>query len=224
MKPLDWKELGRFNSVLLNLFSIVRDVFSGMKIGIEIVGWLTTGGKEILVRELEALGTAYHAAHPVEVIDEKSIRVNLDAPPKMPFDGPFTGIKSKTGSGWVMVEKREDGLYVDGRKVILWISKRKGITGYELREEVLGKPVLHPNILDALLEYPQLIPEEWKEKSKGGYTRYIFFWGVVFFRHTDNLYVRQLFYDGGGEWGSIAKCLSDGLPFDGNPVALLSNP
>lgn len=224
MKPLNWKELSRFNSVLLNLFTIIREVYTEMKIGIEIAGWLTGGGREIFVEKLGALGAEYLAAEPVRVIDENSILVNLNAPPRMPSSGPFTGIKSNTGGGWVKVEKRVDGLYVDGRKVILWISKRKGITGYELQGELSGKPVLHPNILDALLEHPHLIPEEWKEKGEGGYTRYIFFWGVVFFRHMNNLYVRQLFYSSGGKWGSVAKCLADGLPFDHYPVALLSSP
>lgn len=229
-RDLNWKDLGRFNSILLNLFAIVRDVFAGMKIGIEIVGWLVGEGKEVFVEKyLKPLGAEYLAAEPVKVINKNSILVNLDAPPKMPFSGPFTGIKSNTGGGWVRVEKRVDGLlYVGGRKVILWVSEQvksgKDVTGYDLQRELLGKPVLHPNILDALLAYPQLIPEEWKKKGKGGYTCYIFFWGVEFFRHIDNLYVRQLFHDGGGKWDSVTKGLCDGLCFDHYPVALLSSP
>jgi hypothetical protein len=113
------------------------------------------------------------------VVDENTIRVNLDAPPILPFDGAT--VKTNKGGGWVEVQKRADGLYIDGRKVIQFRSEcQKGdkvIKGYELRDEVKNLPVLHPNIMDALYEHGHLIPEEWKYDENGNII-YTFFWAV----------------------------------------------
>lgn len=50
-----WKDLGRFNSTLLNLFAIIREVLAGMEIGIEIVGWLVGEGKEVFAENFTGL-------------------------------------------------------------------------------------------------------------------------------------------------------------------------
>lgn len=131
-------------------------------------------------------------------VSETAINVNLGFSPRLPFDG--AQIESPLGSGWAPVEKRADGLYVDGRKVILHLSKRqqgsKWIKGYDLRDELSSKPVLNANILDALYENPHLIPEDWKKDEQGN-TRYIFFWGTIYRRAGGRLCVRYLCFSDG---------------------------
>src|SRR3989338_7937218 len=135
-------------------------------------------------------------------INGTTIAVNLGAPLKLPFNG--AEVEQHIGEGWVIIEKRADGSYVDGRKVILHLSKRqknsKSLKGHELREELTGKPVLDANILDALLSNPHLISEDWK-KDENGNTRYIFFLGTIYRNSDRPLFVRYLFFLG-GKWRS----------------------
>ena len=136
-RGLNWKEVGRVFSVFLNLFGIIRNTFTAQGIGLEIIGWVTGEGKDKFIEEfLKPLGEQFLAAPRVIVVDENTIRVNLDAPPLLPFDDAT--VETNEGGGWVTVQKRTDGLYVDGRKVILHRSERqkngKVIEGYELRD------------------------------------------------------------------------------------------
>jgi hypothetical protein len=126
--------------------------------------------------------------------------VNLDAPPVHYNDAR---VDSCVGNGWVTVEKRGDDLFVDGRKVIFYMSEftRKGriISGHKIREELSGKSVLHGNIMSALMSYPHLIPENWK-KDERGISNLIFFWGVVY-RNSCYPFVRfMIFLDEANEW------------------------
>jgi len=155
-------------------------------------------------------------------INETTIVVNLGAVPKLPFDGAT--MEQHIGEGWAIVEKRSDGLYVSGRKVALHLSKRqqngKWLKGYDLCEELTGKPVLNANVLDALYDNPHLIPEDWK-KDEWGNIRYIFFWGTIYRNASGRLYVRDLcFFD--GAWHRRCAWLAAG--WGGvNPAALLAS-
>ena len=112
---------------------------------------------------------------------------------------------------------------MDGRKVVLHLSKRqqngKWLRGYELCDELTGKPVLNANILDALYENTHLIPEDWKRDEKGN-IRYIYFWGTIY-RSADRLFVRSLCFDRGG-WGRRCDWLDRGWDF-GGPATLLAS-
>ncbi|MFA4880075.1 MAG: hypothetical protein WC650_00425 [Candidatus Doudnabacteria bacterium] len=137
----------------------------------------------------------------IQVWGDTAILVNLDAPPELPFDKAIIEPKIGRGSGWVKVEKCEDGLYINDHRVILYLSEQqkggKVISGFKLNEELLGKPVLHPNILDALLEHLDLIPEDWKKRYL-----YIFFWAVIFRDSDGRFFVRFLYFDGERwQWG-----------------------
>ena len=98
---------------------------------------------------------AIEASERVRVLSKTAIEVNLATAPHLPFDGAT--IKHNAGGGWVKVEKKKDGLYVDGKKVELHLvnAQKNGSTirGHELREALSGLPVLHPNILDALYDH-----------------------------------------------------------------------
>lgn len=146
----------------------------------------------------------------VITINETTIVVNLGATPRLPFNG--AAVEKHTGAGWVIVEKRLDGLYVNERKVILYLSRQqksgKLHKGYELREELSGKLLLNANLLDALYENTHLIPEDWK-KDEDGKTRYIFFWATIYRNANGNLCVRYLFWIG-TQWYSYYYWLDDG--------------
>ncbi|MGC9605302.1 MAG: hypothetical protein ABSF56_00885 [Minisyncoccia bacterium] len=100
--------------------------------------------------------------------------------------------------GIVKLERKGPDLYVDGKKIEFYLSKkqRKGssIVGNDLRKELAKMPVLDANVLDYLLKNPHLIPEEWKKDEEGN-TRYIFFWGTIYRRAGGGLFVRFLFWD-----------------------------
>ena len=158
----------------------------------------------------------------VVTLGPTTIVVNLAASPKLPFNG--AEVESHIGEGWVIVEKRTDGLYVNGRKVVLRLSRRqqngKSLKGYELREELTGKPVLNANVLDALCDNPHLIPEDWKKDERGN-TRYIFFWGTIYRYSSGFLYVRCLYFHD-GTWHRLYFWL-DGV-WDGyDPAVLLAS-
>ncbi|MFA6409955.1 MAG: hypothetical protein WCW26_00050 [Candidatus Buchananbacteria bacterium] len=193
MKTLNWKEVGRFLSVVQNLYAVIHYAFSGAGVGLEIIE-----------------------------VDENTIRVNLDAPPTLPFNGAM--VKTNRKGGWVTLQKRADGLYQDGHKFSLYRSEyqKNGqvIGGYDLGNEVVNLPVVHPNIEDALLKYPHLIPEKWK-KDENGNTIYIYFWAVTFSDRDGRVCVRCMCFDDDG-WRRDCVRL-DGSDFGGRgPAAVLT--
>ncbi len=219
--PLDWKAVGRFLALFVDACTLVRNTFTELRVGIEILPWLLDEGKDFFVEKcLKPLGKEFLATQRIRVIDDNTIEVNLGISPKLPFDGAV--VESHTGEGWAPVQKRLDGLYVDNRKVEVFLSERqqngKTVQGLELREELTGKPVLNANILDALLEYPHLIPEDWK-KDENGKTLYIFFWGTEYRYRGGSLYVRDLHWCGGRWYSDYSRLDHWGFQ---NPAASLN--
>lgn len=145
----------------------------------------------------------------VRVVNATTIMVNLDATPRLPFNRSV--IESHTTGGWVKVQRLKDGLYVDGRKVILHISDlpkiRRSMKGYEFRYELTGKPlqvlqgnpVLNANILDALYGNTNMIPEDLK-KDEAGKVRFNYFWETVYRDPDVNILCVRGLYFLGGEW------------------------
>lgn len=123
-----------------------------------------------------------------------SATIDLDANPSLPFNGA-TIEKHKKG-GKVTIEKRADGLYIDGHKVVLHLSERqvngKTIQGHELRRELDGKPVLNAGVLDFLMANQSFVPDEMKKDAKGN-TVYTFFWGTIY-RSSDGYLVVRFCY------------------------------
>lgn len=122
--------------------------------------------------------------------------IDGDADPFM-LSGWTVEAHQKTGA--MKIERRGDDLYINDKKIELYLSKRqvgnKTIVGHKLREEVSKKEILNANVLDYLLAHLELIPKHWK-KDENGNIRYIFFWGTIY-RHSDgSLYVRFLYWFG----------------------------
>lgn len=175
-KELDWKGIGQFISFLVNVFAIIRDTFKGMNIGIEIIQWLTDGGKEIFEKSLISVGDEWHRQKKI-VTDEIGHLIDCDADPFCP-------------NNWEAVEHKKGGQFKwNLLKICLYLSdfqiNDSSIEGNKLRKELRNKLVLNANVLDYLLAHPELIPEKWKGKS-------IFFWGTIYRDSLGRLCVRCL--------------------------------
>lgn len=131
------------------------------------------------------------------IASQPNLYINFNAPAHIP-----------RGYDWeVREEDQLPGRVVgqwtwDPNQVTLYLSDRQQSYGYydairgsELKTELQerGIPVFGAQLLDYLLEYPQLIPEEWKDE-------YIFFWGTIYRANNNILYVRYLCRNGGSSW------------------------
>ena len=113
----------------------------------------------------------------------KTHTIDCDAKPYVPEDCKVIGHQKGGQFRW------------NPDEVELWLcdEQNKGsIEGNELRKKLEDQPVLNANVLDYLLENPQLIPEEWKGSSN-------FFWGTLYHSPLGALVVRYLYWDG-SEW------------------------
>jgi len=218
----EWKPLGLLMSKVQDLYTTVRDTLGGMGIGMDIIPWLAGDGKKSLVEKLKALGTEFKNTQRIRLTGNKNlIWVNLDAPLKLPFDGAEPKPDQNAPSGWVKVERRKTGLYVDDKKIVLHLDEGqkdgKVMVGTKLAEALTGKSVEHPNILDALMEHTHLIPDEFKQDGQGR-TICIFFWAVKFRDRDGDLCVRYLYWDDGA-WRSHYDWLGS-FWGDRNPAAV----
>ncbi len=64
---LNWKEVGRFVAVLVQLITVITNVFKKVKVGPEIIDWLVGSGKDIFVGKLEELAAEFVKANTPEV-------------------------------------------------------------------------------------------------------------------------------------------------------------
>lgn len=100
----------------------------------------------------------------------------------------------------------------DSTKVTLYLAdsqKEKSITGYALRKELNNHLTLNANVLDYLLLRPELIPEDWKDKT-------IYFWGTIYSDYSESegdLCVRYL-YCKASKWYSFYSCLNEDFEYD----------
>ena len=73
----------------------------------------------------------------------------------------------------------------------------KSVKSLELLNDLAGKSVMNACILDHLLDYPLIIPDNWRDKT-------IYFWGTLYTTsraETEYRYVRCLYYyDGKWYW------------------------
>jgi hypothetical protein len=102
-------------------------------------------------------------------------------------------------------EKYKDSLFLSPEQ-----SSGGSINGEKLLEQIKNKKisVLNSNVLDYLLEHKDEIPEEWKEKTSDGKTKFIYFWGTIFHLSDGSRSVRCLYWDG-SDWDGNSDWLSD---------------
>ena len=183
-KTNDWKQVGLSLSHLQDLYVTARKVFwERMGIGPEIILWLAKDpdGASALTEALKHLGTEFFLRlSRVRVVSATTIAVNLDVPTV--FQVKDSIVHTDGGTGWGMVEKRGDELYVNDRKVVLHFEdgqKNGSVCGGDLFEALRGTHCLHPNIMDALRSHPDFIPPHWKF-DEAGHMQRIYFWGATF--------------------------------------------
>ena len=114
--------------------------------------------------------------------------INCDKQPNIP-------------SGFTLESHQKGGtLKWDASKIELYLSEKQKtghITGYDLRKELEGKPVLNACVLDYLLEHQELIPNEWKGKE-------VYFLGTIFHNMNGSPYIEYLYWEGDGwEWDYV---------------------
>lgn len=139
--------------------------------------------------------------------------VDLAADPFVPEN--WTVEEHQKGFARVKVEKRGDDLFVDGKKVELFLSdeqnSKKLPKGTTLREILKQKKVFNANLLHFLLKHPELIPESWKGK-------HIYFWGTIYRDSNRDLCVRYLYWGVSG-WDQFASELDDDWDGDGSAAS-----
>ena len=132
---IDWKQFGQFLKMVIDLFKIITNTFKKLKIGPEILEWITGEGQKTFVdRFLIPLGTEYSAHLQAQQTLEKPkplrMKADLNTDPSLPFAGAkFRGDKGEKHlrQGEVELEYRpdEDELYVNGRKLVPFLSEKQ---------------------------------------------------------------------------------------------------
>lgn len=200
IKPLG-QALQQFNE----LYVLVRDVLAKHAVSaLDLAAWLVGAGRTAFVVEfLEPLLKRFRETQRVRTVNKTTILVNLDADPFLPFAG--AKIVANAKGGLVKVQLRRDGhLYANEKRVDFYLSEKQKFgshRGYDLKDELIDKriPVLHPNIMDALIDHaPHLIPEELKADENGAIW-YMFWWTVVYENADGDQCVRYCCF-GGGAW------------------------
>lgn len=200
MSKLDWKGVGQFLKVIVDLVTIVKDTMSQMKVGLEILGWLIGEGKSVFVEWLNGLGLKYLA----------SLVIDFDVGPSAPKDlsiAPESGQIASRVRGKKSLSEIKVRLHLDsGQEGGGWIG------GYNLKLKLEGQEVYGAQLLDFYLAHTELIPEDWKTKG------WIFFWGTIYRAENGRLCVRCLHWFG-TRWVSRCFRLDDDWN-DLNPAAV----
>jgi len=115
-------------------------------------------------------------------------------------------LKPFTPRGWVVDEHLQFGKWpFDINAVSLYRDEKQKneslIGGHDLRINLVGRLLLNANVLDFLIDHPNLIPEPWKEF-------YVFFWGTLYRNQRNELQVRGLVWDG-RSWNWLTRCLDE---------------
>lgn len=130
--------------------------------------------------------------------------IDLSVPCRLPFDGAerVSPPKPLPESGDVKFESCNGDLYLDGKKLELFLSEKqqgsKVIGGHDLRKELEARGGnISAKVLDHLVDHPQMWPDSWKKDAQGR-TVYIYFWDDIFHNPANgSLYVRYGYWDEG---------------------------
>jgi hypothetical protein len=183
----DWKVIGRFIAVLVQLYTVISNTFKKAGVGIEMLEWLVGSGKAFFVEKLAELACEYKRQNPAPEKNLTRLTVDLDATPFIP-------------DGWSVEEHKKGGVIEwNSAMVALHLDegqKNEGcVVGNVLHKNLSKLATYNANLLDFLLkkENQHLIPEEWKGKV-------VSFWGTIYRRSGGRLCVRYLYWSGGA-WG-----------------------
>lgn len=160
---INWKQIGRFVSILVKLFSHITDVFKMLKVGPEILEWITGDGKVVLEKEfLIPLALRFGSN------DNRFLTVNMESDPdSRTTESNEYIVRRHHRFGTVVVERRGDDLYIDGKKLVLYFSphQKSGnkVTVEELDKELRGRKLPNINLLYALFDNQRaMVPPAWQ--------------------------------------------------------------
>ncbi|MCR4274484.1 MAG: hypothetical protein NUW02_00315 [Candidatus Campbellbacteria bacterium] len=164
------------------------------KVGFEPKDFATLAHSEDKMAGILGVLRGTHEVKPIDHV------IDLGSPAKLPFDGAV--LEVHRGEGVVKLERRGDDLYLDGKPLNLFLSRKQKnggvIGGYDLRKELekRGNNV-SAKVLDHLVAHPELWPESWKKDAQGN-TVYVFFWDDIFrYPASVDLCVRYASWDEG---------------------------
>lgn len=203
---LDWKGVGQFLAVLVQIWTIIKGVVDETKVGLEILGWITSDGGEWFKKFLRELVVEYKKSleHIIDFDSVPTIPRGLTIAPDR--DQIVSRVRGKRNLNDIKIRLHLDVGQTDG----------KVIMGYELRKKLRGQEVYGAQLLDFYLAKPHKIPEDWKKKDS------IFFWGTMYHDAGSSLYVRCLCWRGAG-WISACLWLDRGW-YDKYPAAVSASP
>lgn len=166
---------------------------TGCKVGFEPKDFGTLAHSE---EKMKAILGVLRGTHEVKPIDHV---IDLGSTAQLPFNGAM--VEVHRGTGVAKLERRTDGVYLDGKKLGLFRSSKQfahSIGGHDLRKELEARGNnLSAKVLDHFVAHPELWPEEWK-KDENGNTLYVFFWDDIFRNPADGfLYVRYGYWHDG---------------------------
>lgn len=209
---LDWKGVGQLVAVLVQVWTIIRQVVVREKIGLEILDWIVGEGEKSFKTFLYALVETYQNSLPQKpkteyIIDSDAIP-NIPSGLRLADDGDqiVSRVKGKRNLSDIKVSLHLDVGQTDGKLV----------KGYDLKSRLEGQAVLGAQFLDFYLEHPALIPEDWKKKG------WIFFWGTIYRDVSGHLCVRYLNWRG-ARWVSPFNWLGRDWNYR-HPAAVSASP
>ena len=170
MNKLDWKGVGQFVAVLVQIWTMIRVVMIETQVGLEILGWIVCDGREWFKRFLKELVAEYKKSLPSE--PEKDHVIDFDSAPTIPANLTIAPDSDQI-AGRVRGKRKLSDIKI---RFHLDVGQTDGkyLRGYDLKAKLDGKAVLGAQLLDFYLKHPELIPEDWKTKGV------ICFWGSIY--------------------------------------------
>lgn len=195
MNKFDWKGVGQFVAVLVQVWSLIKEVVVETKVGLEILGWIVGDGREWFKKFLRELVTEYKKSTLKESSKDSfepktEYVIDFDSEAVCP-----EGLKVASAD-W-QIESRVRGLRKPEKiqVYLLGIDLKPAHPlnkGYLILKELhlRGEDVLGAQLLDFYLKHPNLVPEEVKTGDWVG------FWGTIYEGESNNMYVRCFQWDG----------------------------
>lgn len=146
-------------------------------------------------------------------------RIDCDAEPFVP-------------EGWTVLEHSKGGIleWDSGKALLFTCAEQKDVlpvAADEVHAQVLrvGVPVMNANVLDHLLQNPELIPITPERMKKWDCVcgAAILFWGTLYLNEDGETVVRGLAVDDEGKWDWAAIAMTSGIN-DSFPAAVWKVP
>ncbi len=212
---LDWKGVGQFMAMLVQVWTIIRQVVVRERVDFEILDWITGEGEQAFRNILYMLTDEYNKyKKKLLVMGLVEHVIDFDAVPTIRICFRLADVSDQIASRVRGKKKLSDlklNLYLDDFQ-----AGGGFLEGYDLKTKLEGQKVLGAQLLDFYLEHPDLIPKDWNKKLR------ISFWGTIYRGADSHLYVRCLCWNGMG-WDSEYDRLNCAW-FPDSPAAVSASP